>query len=618
MAMSCFAPISRRHCLTLAALALAGVSLAACGQAAATTTSTASATGGSAASTAASSAPATTAAASSAASSTTAASTAAASSSAASTAASSAAAASSAPASTAAASSSAAATTAAATSAPVTSAAASATGAAVKGGTLNYAEAGDFNDFNPWGFGAVNFEMYDQVFSRLLWKDGAGKANPDLAASWSMASDNHSFTVKLRSGVTWQDGKPVTAADFVTMYGYLKDPTLSTYTGVQKMTGLFAPIKDVTAPDDATVQFSFDQPVPYLTDILDYFFLIRITDKNDPKFLKTLPVGTGPFKMSQWVASQYAKFDRFSGYYQSGLPNLDTFMFKRLGQAETLVPNLRSGAVQDILVSSLSDVGPLQADSSYQVTANENSGSIFNILVNIRKPPFDQKAVRKALSYSLNRAGMVKTAFFGVSRPITSPFYSSSSLAYKADLVNADAFDLDKAKSMLAQAGAGNLQIDIHPTPAWPQMKLFCLIWQQDLAKIGVKLNVQEVESAEFYAIGEDGNLKGYGLHPWITGRTTRDPAIFYSTQLNYRGNAKNIYGYKNDQLEQLIAQGAVETDQAKRQQIYQQTNQILVDDAPVLQVATNPRIWAATTKLHDVDIDLNGNLFLARAWLGK
>lgn len=506
----------------------------------------------------------------------------------------------------------------AAPAAATTPAAATSGGTPVKGGTLNYAEAGDFNDFNPWGFGAVNFEMYDQVFSRLLWKDGAGKANPDLGESWEMASDNHSFSVKLRSGATWQDGKPVTAADFVTMYGYLKDPVISKYTGAKKMAGLFKPINDVKAVDNSTVQFSFDNPVPYITDVLDYFFLIRIDDKNDPKFLKKLPVGTGPFTMKTWVPSQYAQFNRFANYYQTGQPYLDEFMFKRLGQAETLVPNLRSGAVQDILVTSLSDVGPLQKDPSYKVVSNENSGSIFNVLVNSHKAPFDNKDVRRAFSYTLDREGMVKSAFFGVSQPITSPFYSPSSLAYQKDLVMADPFDLDKAKSMLQKAGVSNLEIEIHPTPAWPQMKLFCLVWQEDLAKIGVKMTVQEVESAKFYSIGEDGNLLGFHLHPWLTGRTTRDPAIFYATQTNYRGNDLNIYGYKNPQLEKLIAQGAVETDQDKRQQIYQQTNQILVDDAPMLQVATNPRIWAATTKLNGVTIDLNGNLFLNGAWLAK
>src|SRR5579883_2817117 len=366
--------------------------------------------------------------------------------------------------------------------------AAASSGTPIKGGTLNYAEAGDFNDFNPWGFGAVNFEMYDQVFSRLLWKDGKGQANPDLGESWEMASDNHSFTVKLRQNLTWHDGKPVTANDFVTMYGYLKDPVISKYTGAQKIAGLFGPISDVKAVADHTVQFVFDKPVPYITDILDYFFLIRIDDKNDPKFLKTLPIGTGPYKMIQWVPNQFAKFERFANYYASGLPYLDGIMFKRLGQAETLVPNLRSGSLQDVLISSLSDVAPLQADPTYSVVANENSGSIFNLLVNSHKPPFDKKEVRKAFSYSLNREGMVKSAFFGVSKPITSPFYSPSSIAYDEKLLMAHPFDLDKAKSLLSQAGVSNLEIEIHPTPAWPQMKLFCLIWQEDLAKIGVKM----------------------------------------------------------------------------------------------------------------------------------
>lgn len=509
---------------------------------------------------------------------------------------------------------------AAATAAPAatTAPAASSSGTPVTGGILNYAEAGDFNDFNPWGFGAVNFEMYDQVFSRLLWKDGKGQANPDIGESWQMAADNLSFTVKLRSNVTWHDGKPVTANDFVTMYGYLKDPVISKYPGAQKIAGLFGPISNVSAPDAQTVQFSFAKPVPYITDILDYFFLIRIDDKNDPKFLKTLPVGTGPFKMTGWTPSQSAKFERFANYFVSGKPYLDQFVFKRLSQAETLVPNLRSNADQDVLISSLSDVGPLQSDPTYSVVANENSGSIFNLLVNLQKPPFDKKEVRQAFSYSLNREAMAKSAFFGVSKPITSPFYSPASIAYDEKLVMAHQFDLDKAKSLLSQAGVSNLEVEIHPTPAWPQMKLFCLIWQEDLAKIGVKMTVQEVESAKFYDIGGDGNLKGYYLHPWINARTTRDPAIFFATQTSYRGNEKNLFGYRNPDLENLVTQGAVETDEGKRKQIYQQANQILVDDCPMIQVATNPRIWASTNKLKDVDIDLNGNLFLARSWLAK
>src|SRR5436190_497959 len=183
--------------------------------------------------------------------------------------------------------------------------------AATKGGTFTYAEAGDFNNFNPWNFSAVNFEMYDQVFSRLLWKDGSGKANPDLAESWQLAPDNLSISLKLRSNLKWHDGKAVTAQDFVDMFGYTKDATLATDPSVLKIKGIMGPVKDVSAPDPSTVQVSFSAPVPYITDILDYWFLIRIEDKTDPQFVKKMPVGTGPFKMAEWMPQQFARFTKF-------------------------------------------------------------------------------------------------------------------------------------------------------------------------------------------------------------------------------------------------------------------------------------------------------------------
>src|SRR5690349_3290156 len=208
--------------------------------------------------------------------------------------------------------------------------------AAARGGTFNYAEAGDFNNFNPWNFSAVNFEMYDQVFSRLLWKDGAGKANPDLAESWQLAPDNLSLTVKLRQDAKWHDGKAVTAQDFVDMFGYTKDETLIKDPSVKKIQGIMGPVKEVNAPDKATLELKFSAPVPYILDILDYWFLIRIEDKSDPQFLKKLPVGTGPFKMAEWTPQQFARFTKFADYYQKEQPYLDEFNFKRLAQAETL------------------------------------------------------------------------------------------------------------------------------------------------------------------------------------------------------------------------------------------------------------------------------------------
>ncbi|HZR01522.1 MAG TPA: ABC transporter substrate-binding protein [Chloroflexota bacterium] len=505
----------------------------------------------------------------------------------------------------------AAATPAAGAAAATKPAAAAAPAAGKRGGTFNYAEAGDFNNFNPWNFGAVNFEMYDQVFSRLLWKDGTGKANPDLAESWQLAPDNLSIKLKLRDGLKWHDGKPVTADDFVTMFGYNKDEALAKDPSVTKIRGLMTPIKDVTAPDKSTVQMTFSAPVPYITDILDYWFLIRIDDKSDPQFLKKPPIGTGPFKQVEWQPNQFARYTRNPDYWNKDFPLIDEFLFKRLSQAETLLPNLKSGAVDGILMTSLSDVAPMQADKGYTVDVNDNAGSIFNMNVNISKPPLDKKEVRQALSYSLNRVEMAKSAFFGVSKPITSTFYSPASLAYREDLVMAHPFDLQKARQLLDGAGVKSLDLTLVVTPAWPQMKLFGLVWQQDLAKINVNLKINEVENAKFYEIGGAKDLQGNDLIAWLNGRTTRDPAIFWSTQGNYRGGSTNPYGYKNDDMEKQIAAAAVETDPDKRKKMYQALNELAISESHVIAVATNPRIWAYRANITGYKVDLNGNLFL-------
>jgi hypothetical protein len=106
-------------------------------------------------------------------------------------------------------------------------------------------------------------------------------------------------------------------------------------------------------------------------------------------------------------------------------------------------------------------------------------------------------------------------------------------------------------------------------------------------------------------------SFKGPHLQAWLNGRTTRDPAIFWSTQANYRGGATNPFGFKNDDLEKGVTSGAVETDPEKRKKIYQDLNQLAIDQSHVIAVATNPKIWAYKANVTGYKVDLNGNLFL-------
>lgn len=501
--------------------------------------------------------------------------------------------------------------------AATTEAVSAASGEPVAGGMLRYAETGAFNHFSPWQMSNVNMGMYNQVFSRLIWKDDEGNEHGDMAESWEMAEDGLSFTVKMKENIFWHDGQPCNAHDIVTMYGYTQDEELLQENSVQRAATLLEPVADVQALDDYTVQFTFDTPLPYITEILDYFWAIRIDDKSDPAFMENLPIGTGPLQMTEWEPNQHTRYVRHEQYHHEDLPYLDELLFTRLEKSETLIPNLEADGVDGIFGPPLSDIPRLQADDNYWVEISNAAGSIFNIVVNTNMAPLDQKEVRQALSYALNRQAIVESAFFGIAMPITSPFWSPTSLAYREDLVNAHQYDLEKAADLLAQAGVSDLELDINVTSRWPQMKLFCLIWQADLAEIGVTLNVSEVETGRFYDIGGDGNLLGFGLHPWLNGRTSRDPAIFLGTQGNYRGTSElNRYGWENEELEQIVADGAVELDLDARQALYQRANEILVDELPMIQVATDPRVWVWANKVQGPHIDLVGNVTFDKTWI--
>jgi peptide/nickel transport system substrate-binding protein len=490
------------------------------------------------------------------------------------------------------------------------------------GGTLTWAELGDFNSWNAWTMSGTNDIIHNMVYSRLLWKDASGEIHPDLATSWEIADDGLSMTLHLRDDVKWHDGKAFTANDYVEMFGYTKDDVLSKVSGVQKINGLLKSIDSVTAEDDYTLVLTFPQPVPFIYDILDYWYAILIPDKEDGDLTKSLAVGTGPFKMTEWKPKEYVRLEKFADYYNKDVPYLDEIVIRRLDQAETLVPNLLSGAVDGIGKVPASYVDTIKEDPNFDVMINEGSGNIVNVIVNTNLAPLDKKEVRQALSYALDRQLIADEVYYGISEPITSPFYSPASIAYREDLVQAHEFNLDKAKQLLDEAGVGDITLTYVTGTGFPEWKIYAQIWQADLAKIGITLKIDEYENAKFYEIAQSGDLGGYNLAGWGTGRTKRDPAIFFQTQQQYGAGEKsgivNPYGWYNAEYEDCVTKGRTELDATKRAEYYQRANEILVDELPMIQVVTNPYVAGLSKDVQGLYADLLGFYGFEQVWLNR
>lgn len=489
----------------------------------------------------------------------------------------------------------------------------SAPAGASPGSVLRFGKAGDITDFNPWDISDTESEVYNQVFSRLVWRDSSGEEHLDLAESYELAADGKTVTVKVRTGVKWHDGADFTADDYVTMFGYLSDPAMAEDPNVVEMAAVLTLITSVEAPDPTTLVISASEPIPYAVDLLDYWHAIRIDDPQDYGFAGTPPVGTGPFKLTSVDPGQRITFEANPDYYVEGQPALGGFEISLFGGATNLMQNLQAGTVDGLLVANPAELDAIKGDAAFTVDVPP-SGLVTNLYVNVTKPPFDNPEVRQALSYSMNRVGMVEAASFGRERPVSSPFYNPASLAYSEELVLAHEFDLDRARSLLDGAGVSDLRITYPAPTPFAEAEIYGLIWQADLAQIGVELVIESVDQGRWSDIGTALVRDETDVVFWFNGRTNRDPAIFWNTQKNYGGLGETIWGYQNDELIEIVAEAAAEVDPEKRKTLYQRTNQILADSSHVLHISTRSKIIAWSSSVTNVTSDLLGALVLTEA----
>lgn len=477
------------------------------------------------------------------------------------------------------------------------------------GGQLHYAEAGTFETFDPWSQEPVEQDIVNQIFSRLVYVDAHGKPVADLAQSWKLADDAMSMELTLRPGLTWHNGRKVTGSDFVTMFGYLTNPKMKKDPNVQQMIGLFEPVASVTAPNDRTIQMKFKSPIPYIFDVLTYWYLVDFDNQDDLDFLKHLPVGTGPFKLTKFDAATGATLEAFDNYH-GGKPKVGSVLFSTYSTGSSLISDLRAGQADGVIVTNASDLKAIAGDSQFD-TLSARWG-VWDMMVNCAKKPFDDVRVRQALSYSMDRKRFAEVAFFGYEVPTCTAFYNPAATGYDPSLVNATPFDLGKAKSLLTSAGVDSLNITFPYPVSYPNLERLGELWQADLKQIGVKLTLKPISFALW--AGKIIYDKSLDVLIYNNGRVALDGAVFWQTQGNWLSGDPTAMGYKDPRITTLTAQGVKEADPAKRKQIYQELNKIATESAHCIAIASVSNIWAFSSRVSGQASDILGNLELGGA----
>ncbi|HEU0168734.1 MAG TPA: ABC transporter substrate-binding protein, partial [Chloroflexota bacterium] len=352
----------------------------------------------------------------------------------------------------------------------------------------------------------------------------------------------------------------------------------------------------VDTPDKYTVVLKSDVSRPAA---FDYFNALMIVDQESLSGpdAKTKEIGTGPFVFKEWVQGDHLTYAKNPNYWKSGRPYLDGYVASVTKDTAAMALRLESGAVDAINAPVLSDFVRYSKDPKYAALIPAGQQSALGLGANTLFPPTDNKLVRQALNYAIDRDRYASTVMQGVVKSSSLP-WDPNSPAYEAAKDQTYTFNLDKAKSLLQQSGVTSAELDFLPSPNYPEFDLFGQIYQADLAKIGIKLNIVKLDNAAW--LDQANNRKYHGLWASTISVPLGDPVTAFANGRGTDPNSNNE-GYKNDKYAALIAQGASETDPAKRKMIYSQLNDIILDDAFIMSLSPYPPRLVTTAKVHDI-----------------
>jgi oligopeptide transport system substrate-binding protein len=433
------------------------------------------------------------------------------------------------------------------------------------------------------------------VFSGLVSFDPQLHLMPELAESWQVAGGTV-YTFTLRGNARFHNGRPVTAQDVIYSWERAADPatgsdTVLTYlgdiVGVKEMNaGQAEHISGLKAIDEHTLQVTIDAPKPYFLLKLTYptaFVVDRANVQSGPEWYRT-PNGTGPYRLTRWQPMQVKLYERNDDYYLD--PPAIRYVIVQI-YSGVGIRLYESGEI-DLTGVGLSDVPRMLDPNEPLHTELQSAVDLCTdyVVFDVGQAPFDDPKVRQAFSMAVNRQQLIDVVYYGIGLPAEGLFPPALP-GYNADLKGLT-YDPARARQLLAESrygGPQGLPLIVYTdsgeggavnsyTAALAQM------WQQAL---GVTITVENLEPDryldELYA-GRHGQM--FGL-TWCADYP--DPENFADV-LFHTGSTQNNGHYSNPQLDALLEQARVEQNVSRRIQLYQQAEQLIVNDAPVIFIA--------------------------------
>lgn len=443
------------------------------------------------------------------------------------------------------------------------------------------------------------------MFNGLVGVDDQMRFFPDLVTVLptlenglvKLEGGGMSVTYKLRPGVRFHDGQPLTSRDIWFNWKMHMDPKVlvSSREGYDK-------IARVDTPDPLTAVVHFKEPyAPYMQmfslpndPIYPAHILEQSPDLNLDGFNRA-PVGTGPFKFKEWVAGEYLAMEANADYF-GGAPRLKKLFVKFVPDDNAAFIQLANGDIDVYADFNLDQVEPVK-QYRHLALANVPSLTYEHIALNLEKPVFKERAVRQALAHAVNKDELSRTIYkgmwpvaFGTEHPLAWSFNPADKEPY--------AYDPARAKALLDAAGwkpgsdgirsknGQRLSFTITSTTGRKHREQAEQVLGGYFKAVGAEMKIQNVQGGLLFAGYPTGLLQNGKYDAALFARTTSvDPAANYSTWHSKMlpPEGQNTGRILNAEIDRVLEAGTRKLDQAERQKLYWRMSEILMDEEPII-----------------------------------
>jgi len=517
---------------------------------------------------------------------------------------------------------------------PHAGAAAAAAPAPQQGGELIYALATKFDTLDPnvTTFTVVGRMAY-HLFDQLVREPTANTFIPGLAQKWEAAPTADEYTFHLRTDVTFHDGTPFNADAVKLTFDRIVNPELKSQAAFSSI----GPYASTTVVDPSTVTVKFKTPYAPFLDSAAQPYLSIVSPTAVQKYGQNFgnnPVGTGPFKFDSYKVDDVVRMVKNPEYKwgptmfkHQGPPYLDAISWRIIPEPSTRLAALQSGEIHFMEDVATQDYHNVQKNSAFQILQGEIAGSGFSMMNNVTRPPTDELAVRQALSWGVDREGMIKAVWHGLYKPATSVL-TSVTFGYDPATANVYSYNPTKAGALLDSAGwkmggsgirqknGQDLALECYYRSDDADFVGMATFLQAEYQQIGIKFDLHGLAQAGYF------NAVRQGLHNvqfWWGPGTDPDIVRQYFYSANADGGTDRSR-YKNADMDKLINEAAGTTDAEKRKEFYDQIQMKALNEAIMVFFADPLNIFAfAKNKASGITLDWSADYpFLYDAFLTK